>query len=151
MVCVLNIFSLVNQKIVMLARYQEYQAFKKEKRQSFTPFVKLKIACKQKYQCNICHILLPECFDIDHINPLFLGGNNDLENLQAICVNCHAEKTRNERSAFYANERKHKYPQRKFTLAQDFYSCCSSSPYFQKPISPPPPNIQRLKKRHTRY
>ena len=33
-------------------------------------------------------------FAIDHINEVSITGNNELENLQALCHNCHAVKTR---------------------------------------------------------
>jgi hypothetical protein len=32
-------------------------------------------------------------YDIDHIQPLFLGGSNDPTNLQALCPSCHRVKT----------------------------------------------------------
>ena len=31
---------------------------------------------------------------VDHITPLFKGGTNDVENLQALCYPCHKDKTR---------------------------------------------------------
>jgi|SRR5579872_4995091 len=34
------------------------------------------------------------CYEIDHIVEVALGGNNDIENLQALCLSCHAVKTR---------------------------------------------------------
>ena len=32
-------------------------------------------------------------YEVDHAVPLFMGGRNDVSNLQALCVQCHAEKT----------------------------------------------------------
>ena len=32
--------------------------------------------------------------DLDHIVPIFKGGTDDDENLQGLCAECHAEKTR---------------------------------------------------------
>jgi len=59
------------------------------------------IAYKQQYKCNHCNDLLhPKSFDIDHIMPLFKGGqDNDLNNLQALCCNCHALKSRTEKQS----------------------------------------------------
>ena len=37
-------------------------------------------------------------FDIDHIIERSRGGSNERDNLQALCPNCHAYKTRNFRS-----------------------------------------------------
>lgn|SRR3990167_9857774 len=51
------------------------------------------IASKQKWTCNICHNLLDYTYEIDHIKPLYKGGNNDVYNLQALCRNCHGNKT----------------------------------------------------------
>lgn len=31
--------------------------------------------------------------EVDHIKPLHKGGGNELDNLQAICVSCHIDKT----------------------------------------------------------
>jgi hypothetical protein len=36
-------------------------------------------------------------FDIDHKKPLANGGTNSLSNLQALCKNCHQEKTKTEK------------------------------------------------------
>ena len=42
-------------------------------------------------------LLLPPGYQVDHIQPLALGGTNGLSNLQALCVRCHARKTRGQR------------------------------------------------------
>lgn len=55
------------------------------------------IAHKQLWQCSKCSILLPPTFQIDHITPISEGGNNMHVNLQAMCPNCHALKTADER------------------------------------------------------
>ena len=59
--------------------------------------IKKYVASKQKWSCNICEIMLNESYEIDHINPLFEGGNNDLCNLQALCKDCHGKKTLSEK------------------------------------------------------
>lgn len=43
-------------------------------------------------------------YDIDHINELANGGSNDISNLQALCKECHKEKT-----ARFNSERVRKY------------------------------------------
>jgi|SaaInlV_125m_DNA_1040241.scaffolds.fasta_scaffold03207_5 5-methylcytosine-specific restriction endonuclease McrA len=60
---------------------------------------KKKVAYQQNYECNLCHVLLPPTYEIDHITPLFKGGGNKLGNLQALCPGCHRNKTENERSS----------------------------------------------------
>ena len=51
------------------------------------------VASNQKWNCNICKNMLDETYEIDHINPLYKGGTNDIINLQALCPNCHRKKT----------------------------------------------------------
>jgi 5-methylcytosine-specific restriction endonuclease McrA len=53
------------------------------------------IAWRQEYKCADCGELLhPRAMDIDHIVPLHAGGEDVAQNLQALCANCHAKKTR---------------------------------------------------------
>lgn len=51
------------------------------------------IASNQEWKCNICKKLLDYTFEVDHINELRHGGNNNINNLQALCPNCHRRKT----------------------------------------------------------
>jgi hypothetical protein len=68
-------------------------------RYSFTQMERNAIASTQNYKCNICEIELEDQrqYDIDHIIPIANGGKNTPDNLQAICKNCHKEKTKNEK------------------------------------------------------
>ena len=53
------------------------------------------VAYRQQYTCAACRTLLhPHAFDIDHKHELRNGGLDELDNLQALCSNCHAKKTR---------------------------------------------------------
>lgn len=53
------------------------------------------IAFRQEYKCAGCgNLLYPLAFDIDHKTELRDGGADSLDNLQALCSNCHAAKTR---------------------------------------------------------
>ena len=38
-------------------------------------------------------MLLDATYEIDHIIPLYKGGNNEISNLEALCRNCHGNKT----------------------------------------------------------
>lgn len=55
---------------------------------------RIHIAYKSKYRCNMCDMLLPPEFEVDHIVELHDGGEDTYENCQALCPNCHAKKTR---------------------------------------------------------
>ena len=54
--------------------------------------------CKTLYvhdtYCHMCKMLLPPTFEVDHIIELQDGGKDEYNNLQALCPNCHALKTR---------------------------------------------------------
>ena len=55
---------------------------------------RIEIAYKSLYKCNMCCTILPPSFEVDHIIELHEGGEDAYENLQALCPNCHAKKTR---------------------------------------------------------
>lgn len=55
------------------------------------------VAARQGWTCNSCGELLPACYQVDHITPLWDGGEDCHEtNAQALCPNCHAGKTQKE-------------------------------------------------------
>ena len=62
-----------------------------------TTTVKLQIGASQSWKCNNCYDQLKSTFHIDHIIPICRGGTNSEDNLQALCVECHAQKTQKER------------------------------------------------------
>ena len=63
-------------------------------RKSFTAYQRRQIAYQQEYRCaGPCGRLLPPSFHLDHRVPLFLTQQDTVENLQALCGSCHAEKT----------------------------------------------------------
>lgn len=51
---------------------------------------------RQHSQCATCSKELYDVYDIDHKVPFCISRNNDYSNLQALCVECHARKSRNE-------------------------------------------------------
>ena len=55
------------------------------------------IASNQKWQCAHCHNLLDNTYEVDHIIALYRGGNNELNNLEALCRNCHGKKKKKEK------------------------------------------------------
>lgn len=67
-------------------------------RRHITPIERNSIAQKQDYKCNTCHQLLPVVYEIDHVHELCDGGEDNHDNLQALCPNCHRSKTQFESS-----------------------------------------------------
>jgi len=59
------------------------------------------VAYNQKWCCNTCNILLPNTYEIDHIVPHCLTGDDSFNNLQALCPNCHSQKTLKEQNRIY--------------------------------------------------
>ena len=51
------------------------------------------IASNQKWKCAVCNNIMDYTYEIDHRIPLFKGGTNDINNLMALCRNCHGKKT----------------------------------------------------------
>ena len=51
------------------------------------------IASNQNWKCGECKEMLKAWFEVDHIRRLDQGGTNDIENLVALCRNCHGKKT----------------------------------------------------------
>lgn len=51
------------------------------------------VASRQDWKCGQCQHLLSASFEIDHIVRLDRGGTNEVENLVALCRECHGQKT----------------------------------------------------------
>lgn len=51
------------------------------------------VASMQDWQCGNCHCKLNAWFEIDHKKRLEYGGTNNVDNLVALCRECHGQKT----------------------------------------------------------
>lgn len=51
------------------------------------------VASRQGWRCKKCNLILDYTYEIDHIKSLGDGGNNEIDNLVALCVGCHKEKS----------------------------------------------------------
>lgn len=51
------------------------------------------VASRQGWKCNSCQEQLPAWFEVDHVIRLENGGSNNVDNLVALCRNCHGKKT----------------------------------------------------------
>jgi hypothetical protein len=58
--------------------------------------LKKRVAFSQKWNCNFCNSMLPSSYQIDHIVPFAIYGDNSETNLEALCPTCHANKTQSE-------------------------------------------------------
>tara|TARA_Y100000591_G_C21838651_1_gene704224 strand:+ start:1575 stop:2000 length:426 start_codon:yes stop_codon:yes gene_type:complete len=65
----------------------------KVKKRKVSETTKKVVAANQKWHCNICNNMLDASYEVDHIVPLYKGGDNSINNLQALCRNCHGKKT----------------------------------------------------------
>jgi len=74
----------------------EIEKTKKLKR-NVTESMKKMVASEQQWQCAVCKKVLDYTYEIDHVIPLFKGGTNEMNNLQALCRSCHGKKTITER------------------------------------------------------
>ena len=54
------------------------------------------VASSQDWKCGNCKQQLDHTFEIDHKLRLEYGGGNDVQNLIALCRNCHGRKTASE-------------------------------------------------------
>lgn len=146
----------------MIKRYQLYTSFVKHQRKIFSEVQKRVIASRQGYRCwgEVCkgQFLLPETWELDHIQPLYAGGTNfynfhpefsrsitDREscqdpknNVHILCSACHALKTQHEKVSFFAEERKQKYNECvEFLPAQEYYqSSVEINPLKSLTVSP---------------
>jgi hypothetical protein len=51
------------------------------------------VAAQQGWKCGDCKRQLPGWFEVDHVIPLQHGGSNAVDNLVALCRDCHGKKT----------------------------------------------------------
>lgn len=51
------------------------------------------VASNQQWKCGDCQQPLTAWFEVDHKRRLDQGGSNDIDNLIALCRNCHGKKT----------------------------------------------------------
>lgn len=67
---------------------------------SISNTIKKQIAGEQGQKCKHCDMTFKNTYEVDHIKPLYLGGDNQRLNLQALCTGCHSEKTSNDENEF---------------------------------------------------
>jgi hypothetical protein len=88
--------SLELAKLMMTSSASSGRVYGTEKR-NVTNLMKKKVAADQKWVCAHCQETLDESYEVDHKLALYRGGTNEVENLVALCRNCHGKKTMAER------------------------------------------------------
>jgi hypothetical protein len=85
---------LMTQSSDSTSRYTPHPG--KEKR-NVTNLMKKTVAANQSWRCGHCNEILDSSYEVDHKLALFNGGTNEMDNLVALCRNCHGKKTMKER------------------------------------------------------
>jgi len=66
---------------------------KKATKRSVSETKKKYVASSQDWKCGDCGCKLPAWFEVDHKTRLEYGGSNHIDNLVALCRDCHGKKT----------------------------------------------------------
>jgi hypothetical protein len=66
---------------------------KKATKRSVSETKKKFVASRQHWRCGKCQSELTAWFEVDHVKRLEYGGSNHIDNLVALCRDCHGEKT----------------------------------------------------------
>ena len=69
---------------------------KQSTKRSVSETKKKYVASQQDWKCGHCGQKLTHTFEIDHRVRLEYGGSNEVDNLVALCRNCHGNKTAQE-------------------------------------------------------
>ena len=66
---------------------------KQSTKRSVSETKKKYVAAQQNWCCKKCKNQLPAWFEVDHVKRLEYGGTNHVDNLEALCRECHGRKT----------------------------------------------------------
>ena len=80
-----------NSPIQSISRIQA--SGKKSSKRSVSETKKKYVASLQNWKCAHCQGQLTAWFEVDHVQRLEYGGSNDVDNLEALCRECHGKKT----------------------------------------------------------
>lgn len=82
----------MNQRMMNSGKPPNSSSITKIKRSVSEPKKKF-VASRQQWKCKDCKNLLDATYEIDHVIELQYGGSNEVDNLVALCRNCHGNKT----------------------------------------------------------
>jgi len=77
-------------------RSKKKEKSKEAKRSSIPEAVKFEVLNRQNLRCAMCGRFL-RIYEFDHVVPIALGGTSDVNNIQALCPECHRLKTKFDR------------------------------------------------------
>jgi len=80
----------------VFGKKKEKTTTKEGKRTAIPEAVKFEILTKQNHKCAMCGRFL-RIYEFDHVVPVALGGTSDVNNVQALCPECHSFKTKFDR------------------------------------------------------
>ena len=87
-----------NNSIGLNSIWRTTKSHKKDPRRQISKSEKNEVWERQHGKCARCHKqLIPSTTHYDHIKPYGKGGETDTSNIQALCANCHAKKTNEDR------------------------------------------------------
>ena len=69
-----------------------FSKHQKQHKRSVSETKKKYVASSQNWSCKNCHEKLEATFEVDHVIELQDGGTNNIDNLVALCRNCHGKK-----------------------------------------------------------
>ncbi len=86
-----NIMTPQQQRVISSGNHSSSGS--KSSKRSVSETKKKYVASLQNWKCKDCDDMLSAWFEVDHIVPLHNGGTNNVNNLVALCRNCHGKKT----------------------------------------------------------
>jgi hypothetical protein len=88
-----NRFAQQEQRIINSGRGNNANGSKGNVKRSVSETKKKYVAAEQGWNCGGCKKQLPAWFEVDHKIRLDNGGSNNVDNLVALCRDCHGKKT----------------------------------------------------------
>jgi 5-methylcytosine-specific restriction endonuclease McrA len=79
--------------VLQSAENRIIQSGKKGTKRSVSETKKKFVAARQNWHCGDCQTQLSAWFEVDHKVRLEYGGSNHVDNLVALCRECHGKKT----------------------------------------------------------
>ena len=88
-----SILPMSNSNQQQVAENRIASSGKKSTKRSVSETKKKFVASRQNWKCNDCQNQLSAWFEVDHTVRLEYGGSNHIDNLVALCRECHGKKT----------------------------------------------------------